>query len=402
MIVTPTLSFFSRVSRALCAMSAVLIALATLAARAAADDPVVAVAAGKLQGKALPAGKGFAFRGVPFEAPPVGALRWRQPQPVAAWTGVREAFHPGAPSAQVSAGWNAAAAAASSEDCLYLDVWTPALHTAKAKPVMVWLHGGANVAGAGGADPLYDGTSLISHGVVLVVIEYRLGIFGFFAHTALTKESPHHASGNYALLDQIAALRWVHDNISHFGGDPANVTVFGQSAGSMDTSALLTTPLARGLFERAICESGATLTTSTETLDQAEEAGVKTASQLKIAGDDALASLRALSTADLLKIGHPPARLNVDGYVFPKTPTSVYGHGEEIGVPLIIGSNAIEFPANGAPDQLKAMLVNTFGPRGPEALRLYALDQTPAKAFAEDPIYGDRIDQIGSDLFRGP
>jgi para-nitrobenzyl esterase len=267
---------------------------------------------------------------------------------------------------------------------------------------MVWIHGGANIAGAGGADPLYDGGSLISHDVVLVVIEYRLGIFGFFAHPALTKESPHHASGNYALLDQIAALRWVHDNIARFGGDPKNVTIFGQSAGSMDVSALLTTPLARGLFTRAICESGAALTTSTETLSQAEEKGVKTAAELKVSGDDALASLRGLTTAELLKVAHPPQQLNVDGYVFPQAPTRVYGRGEEIGVPLIIGSNAIEFPVSGGPEQLKATLENTFGPRGPQALRLYGLDTTPPKPFAEDPVYGDRNDQIGSDLFRCP
>jgi len=401
-LLIPSAPTFSSIARACLSATALIIVLGFAVAPAAADDPVVAVSGGKVQGKALPDQKGFAFRGVPFAAPPVGALRWREPQPVAAWAGVREAFHSGAPAAQLSAGWNADAAAASSEDCLYLDVWTPALHPKKPKAVMVWIHGGANVAGTGGADPLYNGTALIGHDVILVVIEYRLGIFGFLAHPELSAESPHHVSGNYALLDQISALHWVHDNIRQFGGDPANVTVFGQSAGSMDISALLTSPLARRFFARAICESGAALTPSAQTLSQAENAGVAFAAKLKISGDNALSSLRALSTSDLLKAGRPPAAINVDGYVFPQAPTAAYAHGQEIPVPFLIGSNAIEFPVSGTGEGLKAMLEKTFGSRAPEALRLYGLDTTPARAFAEDPVYGDRSDQIGSDLFRCP
>ncbi len=365
-----------------------------------AENPVTTTMGGEIRGQALSEKQGFVFKGIPFAAPPIGALRWREPQPVTPWSGVREALRSGPPAAQASAGWNADAAAASSEDCLYLDVWTPALQTAKPKAVMVWVHGGGNVAGAGGFDPLYDGTALIKHDIVLVVIEYRLGIFGFFAHPDLTKESPHHASGNYALLDQLAALRWVQNNIAHFGGDPKNVTLFGQSAGSMDVSALLASPLSRGLFQRAISESGPALTTVTQTLSQAEKDGLAIQAKLGTPPGNPLAFLRSVSTADLLKVSPPPARLNVDGYVFTGAPTAVYGRGQELSVPLIIGSNAIELPI-GAPLEREHNIVETmFGAFAPKALAFYGLDQNPPRDIGSDPIYGDRNDQIGSDFFR--
>src|SRR5450631_2512574 len=242
-------------------------------AAAAVPDPVVAVTGGQVRGRLLEGG-GAIFRGIPFAQPPVGALRWREPMPVQGWVGVREADKPGPPSAQPALGWNDDFAAAGSEDCLYLDVWTPRAEPGAGLPVMVWIHGGANVAGAGGFDPLYEGKSLIGHGVVLVVVEYRLGILGYFAHPELTQESPHHASGNYGIMDQAAALRWVRDNIVRFGGDPGNVTLFGQSAGSMDVLALMTSPLAKGLFHRAIAESGPSrYYPSAPTLPESERAG---------------------------------------------------------------------------------------------------------------------------------
>ena len=220
-------------------------ALLLLSPRSFADTgPVVHVTGGDIRGALLPGGAGAVFRGVPTAQPPVGPLRWREPMPVGPWPGVRDALKPGAPAVQTDMDWNRADAAAGSEDCLYLDVWTPGLSRTARLPVMVWLHGGGNVGGAGGFDPVYDGRPLISRGVVLVVVEYRLGVLGFLSHPELTSESPHHASGNYGFLDQIAALRWVRDNARQFGGDPGNVTLFGQSAGGTDVLSLMASPLA--------------------------------------------------------------------------------------------------------------------------------------------------------------
>ncbi len=195
-------------------------------------DPVRDVTGGAVRGRLLPDGAGAVFRGIPFAAPPAGPLRWREPQPVVPWTGVREADRPGPPPAQENFKWNVRLAEESSEDCLYLDVWTPSLDGKARLPVMVWIHGGANTALAGGREPVYEGHQLVRHGVVLVVIEYRLGIFGFFAHPELSRESPHGVSGNYALLDQIAAHLLVRWNIHRFVRNPATVNVSGTSRGT--------------------------------------------------------------------------------------------------------------------------------------------------------------------------
>ena len=349
----------------------------------------------------LPDGRGAVFRGIPFAQPPVGDLRWREPLPVETWAGIREADRSGPPAEQPALGWNDMFAAASSEDCLYLDVWTPTGTSPARNPVMVWIHGGANVAGAGGFDPLYDGTALIGHGVVLVVIEYRLGIFGFFAHPELGRESQHHASGNYATLDQIAALNWVHDNIAKFGGDPGNVTVFGQSAGSIDVIALMGSPLSGGLFQRAIGESGAINRMMVQTRDEAEKAGVSAAAKLGAPAQETLHFLRSLPPADLLKVGQGISSFSTDGWVFPSSPLSVWSSGKEHPVPLIIGSNTVEFPATGTPDGIRHAIRDVFGDLEPKALALYGLagNERPAAA---DPTYGDVADQWGSDLFRCP
>jgi para-nitrobenzyl esterase len=186
---------------------------------------VVAIRSGKLRGNL--AGSGCAvFKGIPFAQPPTGELRWREPFPVKPWAGIRDATAFGPPCVQ-----DGADGANSNQDCLYLNVWTPRWPVESPTAVMVWIHGGGNFACAS-SDPVYDGESLARHGVVLVSTNYRLGVFGFFAHPELRKESPHHVSGNYGLLDQILALRWVHENIARFGGDPDNVTIFGESAGS--------------------------------------------------------------------------------------------------------------------------------------------------------------------------
>jgi para-nitrobenzyl esterase len=375
-----------------------LLALGALGAlRAEAADPTVAVTGGLVTGRNLPDGSGMVFRGVPFAQPPTGSRRWREPMPVAPWAGVRDAGRSGPPAAQASFGWNAAAAAASSEDCLYLDVWTPDAGALTPMPVMVWFHGGGNVAGAGGFDALYDGGALIGHGVVLVDVEYRLGIFAFLAHPELSAESAHHACGNYGILDQVAALRWVRDNIARFGGDPNNVTIFGQSAGGTDVLALMATPLSRGLFQRAIAESGPLVAGMCQPLDQAEKVGQGAAGA---AGSD-LKSLRAMPAADLLQVqmAAPGLRpFTVDGWVFPQAPFDVWRGGREHAVPLIIGSNGIEFAFGASNDALKAAIAEFAGVRAPEALALYGL--SGAATPGPDPLYGNAADQWGSDQFR--
>ena len=214
----------------------------------AADGPVVAVTDGQVRGRALKDG-GAVFQGIPYAQPPLVDLRWRRPMPVTPWSGVRDALGFGGTCAQ-NPMWGMPKVV--NEDCLYINVWTPALPPAPLRPVMVWIHGGANIAGSGNE----NGERLMRHGVVLVAFNYRLAVFGFFAHQALAVEMPDHSAGNYGLMDQIAALKWVQQNIKQFGGDATNVTIFGESAGAIDSNLLMTSPLAKGLFKRIICESG--------------------------------------------------------------------------------------------------------------------------------------------------
>ena len=254
----------------------------------------VPVRSGKLAGDSLSGGGGV-FKGIPYAAAPTGTRRWQSPQPVGAWQGARNATTYAAACEQPSQGWNDSLLASMSEDCLYLNVWTPAIHPKKHLPVMVWIHGGAFVGGAG-TDPMFAGDELVKKGVVLVTLNYRLGIFGFYAHPDLTRDSIHHSSGNFALEDQLAALQWVHDNVAAFGGDNENITVFGQSAGGMSVLTLLASPLSRGQFQRAIVESGAILGgPPMKRLKDAEMAGSE------FAGTDSLQSLRDLPAAELLK-----------------------------------------------------------------------------------------------------
>jgi para-nitrobenzyl esterase len=360
---------------------------------------VVEVTGGSIRGRLLPDSGGCVFKGIPFAQPPVGILRWREPMAVVPWTGMREADHSGPPAEQPASGWNDKAAAAGSEDCLYLDLWTPNLRSDGHMPVMVWIHGGGNVAGAGGFDPLYDGRALIRHGVILVVVEYRLGIFGFFSHPELTQESPHRASGNYGILDQIAALRWVRDNVAKFGGDPGNVTIFGQSAGGLDVLALMASPLSKGLFHRAISESGPLGPRSTQSLAEAQTAGAHVAEGLTGPGTKDLKYLRSLPPADLVGHGQGLRPFTTDGWVFPSSAFDVWQAHREHAVPLIVGSNAVEFPAGGSPDEIKTSIGEFFGSLAPRALSLYGFAGA-AGSFVPDPLYGNGADQWGSDLFR--
>lgn len=393
---------------------ALLSSATALPASKADDDPVVSVPGGAIRGRSLTASGGAVFKGIPFAQPPTGDLRWREPMPVKAWTGVRDAGVYGAPCAQIAAGWNDHAAAISSEDCLYLNVWTPEWRAKSRKAVMFWIHGGANMGGSalgsGGIEPAFDGEKLARHGVVVVTINYRLGVFGFIAHPELTAESPHHASGNYALLDQIAALRWVRDNIARFGGDPAKVTIFGQSAGGLNVGLLMASPLAKGLFQRAIEESGTVIIggSPTRTLSQAEEAGVRFAGKLHSPATGAIRYMRTLSTVGVLKASPPyagggPDRLepDVDGYVLTRAPAAVFQASEEASVPLITGSNGREMMIQGGPEAAKKAVAQFYGDRASQALQLYGL--AGGGEASEYPPYGDAGAQFRTDMvFRCP
>src|SRR5215471_21619322 len=288
------------------------------------------------------------FKGIPFAQPPVGDLRWREPEPLKNWKRVRKADEFGPRCMQrTSPGadyWFRSNGM--SEDCLYLNVWTPAKSNQEKLPVLVYIFGGGFQNGDG-SEPRYDGENMAKHGMVAVSINYRTNIFGFFVHPELTKESPHHAAGNYGLLDQVAALRWVQKNIAAFGGDPRRVTVAGESAGSISVSALMASPLSKGLMAGAIGESGAmTSSLPPQPLADAEQNGVKFAAA---AGADNLAALRAMSAEQIQEATTKAQgiRFNtaLDGYFLGKTVTAIFEAGEQAKIPLLAGSNTQEQPA---------------------------------------------------------
>ena len=330
--------------------------------------PTVQIESGALRG--LYAGSTAVFKGIPYAQPPVGKLRWQEPQPVEAWKGIRDASHAGsacvqdpagltpflAPMAKAYGSTYSALPVRSSEDCLYLNVWTPGWPPQHGLPVMVWLHGGSNVVGSG-AQSTYDGASLVSHGVILVTINYRLGVLGFFSHPELTAESSHHSSGKYGLLDQLAALGWVQRNIAQFGGDPNNVTLFGESAGAIDAGVLMASPLSAGLFRRVISESGPMIGAGKgTTLAQAEAFG-------KAVGEAApgdphasgLARLRQMPATEVVKLAAQvmKTRSNVvdtaspgaDGWVNPIPAQEAFVKGSIQKVDLLVGLNARELSA---------------------------------------------------------
>jgi para-nitrobenzyl esterase len=304
------------------------------------------------------------FKGIPFAAAPVGPLRWRPPQRVKHWAGVRSAVSYGPDCMQVPFPGDAAPLGVTpEEDCLYLNVWRPAHATSSKLPVMVWLYGGGFVNG-GSSPPEYDGSAFARDGIVLVSFNYRLGNFGFFAHPALTAEQPRGPLGNYAFMDQIAALKWVRRNIAAFGGNPANVTIFGESAGGMSVHVLLTSPLARGLYQKAIIESGGGrpglfgLRPVSGTPDSAESVGLALARRFGIegTGPEALMQLRAIP-ASLLVSGLNMATMSrdrtyvggpiLDGKLYLGAPTQLYAAGKGARVPVMIGGNSMDIGPDG-------------------------------------------------------
>ena len=323
------------------------------------------------------------FRGIPYASPPLRDLRWKPPQPLAPWTGVLRADRFQYQCMQACQfGDMMFRSAGQSEDCLYLNVWTPPAASANAAlPVLFYIYGGGWVAGDG-SEPRYDGESMAKRGIVVVTLSHRLGIFGWFSHPELTKESEADASGNYGMMDQASALRWVHDNIAAFGGDPQMVTIAGESAGSFAVSAQMASPMSRGLFARAIGESGAHFGTALQLRPRAatEKDGLAFGEAV---GATTLAALRALSATELLdasgRAGLPRFEPNIDGAFFLKPPAEIYAVGEQAKVPLLAGRNSEEMtghallPEDPTPEKARAVLVQQFGDQAAEAEKFYPL-----------------------------
>ncbi len=319
--------------------------LLVLALRGTAQWDRVQVDGGVVSGRADAAGNLHIFKGIPFAAPPVGELRWKEPQPVVPWQGVRlcDSFGPSPMQGKPVpfSMWSQEfliPASPISEDCLYLNVWTGAKTPAERRPVLVWIYGGGFLSGGAGV-PIYDGAATARKGVVFVSINYRVGIFGFFAHPDLSLESGHHGSGNYGLMDQIAALKWVRQNIAAFGGDPGNVTIAGQSAGSVSVNYLVASPLAKGLFNKAIGESGASFSNDNTSLLTAENAGQQLMQHMNIAS---LKDLRAISAEELMKKAQGSWRPIVDGYVLPDAVFAIFRSHKENVAGLLTGWTADE------------------------------------------------------------
>ena len=380
---------------------ALCMVVATISACAADSGPIVTVTGGQVLGAPLDKG-GAVFKGIPYAQPPVGDLRWREPITVTPWTGVREATEFGPVCPQITSPTMPGATQISREDCLHLNVWTPEWPSSSRKPVMVWINGGGNFGG-GTLQEVIDGESLTRRGVVLVSLNYRLGSFGFFAHPALTRESPHHASGNQGLLDQIAALEWVRDNVARFGGDAGNVTVFGNSAGSIDASVLMTSPLSRGLFRRVIAQSGSVTTvTGALTLQQAEKRGEQLAGGWQMSSAASAKDLRAVSAANILKADpdySPPETsfrgpsifqnlgIVVDGYVVQRQPVEVFASGNEHHVALLHGNTSRDNIV--VPRDLKRSIEEEYGPLAQQGQEMYV--------GGVDPLYASPAEQWASD-----
>jgi para-nitrobenzyl esterase len=394
-----------------CSLATVVAALATIFLTGARAAEPLQIEGGQIADAAPDASGIRVFKGIPYAAPPVGQLRWKPPQPVQPWSGIRSIAEWGPRCVQSNRlGDFDPLNKRMDEDCLYLNVWTPARSPNQSQllPVMVWIHGGSNLNGAG-SQPEFDGSHLARKGVVVVTINYRLDVFGFLAHPELTKESGTNSSGNYGLLDQIAALRWVRRNIRTFGGDPNQVTLFGESAGAFDVSLLMASPLTKGLFTRVIGESGGALTTiaafGPKPLQIGEQDGVKF---VRAMGVNSIVELRAKSAQEILEavIKNPITYAFgvVDGYVVPEHPVLIYAQGKHNDVPLLVGWNAdegslfaarVKLPPD-APlyaDRIRAQ----FKDQADTALKLYPPGSTPQQeAESLTALLGDQIIAYGS------
>jgi para-nitrobenzyl esterase len=379
------------VKQTLCTL--VLVCCALLPLRAQAQSAAVTVDGGRLEGT-IDGGLAI-FKGIPFAAPPVGDLRWRAPQPGTPWSGVRKAdtFAPACMQAM-----GAPPPGGVSEDCLYLNVWSPAKTAGEKLPVLVWIYGGG-FAGGATSYPVHDGARLATRGVILVSISYRVGQLGFFAHPELSVESPSHTSGNYGLLDMVAGLQWISRNIAAFGGDPKRVTIFGESAGGIAVSMLCASPVAKGLFQGAISQSGGSFGPSSTNpqpgenmrlLSVAETSGVAFA---KSAGADSIAALRALSPEKLFEATRGQRGMAwpiVDGYVIPDDQYRLYSAGRFNDTPILVGYNSDEglsFTRIKKAEEYVAGVRERYGPFADRLIAAY-------------PPAGDAVTKTARDLAR--
>lgn len=359
------------------AMAAMMFAIVSLSAVRAQSDPAVRVSGGMIRGLFTDGG-GAAFKGIPYAEAPVGHLRWREPTKARAWIGTRDAIQFGAICPQNPSATIPNAVEIAKEDCLFLNVWIPAWPITGNRPVLLWIPGGGNING-GTSEARHDGSLLARRGIVVVTINYRLGSFGFFSHPALTAESPHRTSGNQGLLDQVAALDWVRANISRFGGDPNAITIGGVSAGGIDTTALMSSPLTKGKFRAAIMQSGPARSALGDPLrrEEAERRGSAHTASWNAAADASLQALRAIPMETILK-SQPPRpvphlNLSVDGYALPAPPADVFASGRQHPVPAIMGSNVRDFvPGAPPPTGLDRLIDDYYGTLAARAKPLYA------------------------------
>ena len=343
----------------------------------------------------------FIFKGIPFAKPPVGELRWKPPRPVRQWEGVKKTtkFGPRCMQRPIF-GDMVFRSDGVSEDCLYLNVWTPTHRQGENLPVLVYFYGGGFMAGDG-SEPRYDGENMArTKGIVTVTVNYRLSVFGFMAHPGLTEESPNTASGNYGLLDQAAALQWVYDNIAAFGGDPERITIAGESAGSASVSAQMASPLSRDLIAGAVGESGSVLGALSATpLKEAENTGIKFQ---EFVGVGSLNELRKMSADSLLaatgRQGSPGFSPTVDGYFFPKKPVEIYRSGQQADVPLLAGWNSQEmthqFLFQGkepTPENYKQIVGNLYGDNAEKIMELYPGNSKEQVVRSATDLAGDRF-----------
>jgi para-nitrobenzyl esterase len=372
---------------------------------AQASTDLVMTTAGPVEG-AGPADGIRSFKGIPFAAAPVGPLRWHAPQPVKKWTEPRQttAFGNQCMQRRMFADM-VFRASGMSEDCLYLNIWTPATRASARLPVLVYFYGGGFLAGDG-SEPRYDGAALARRGLVTLTVNYRLNVFGFLAHPELTKASPRHASGNYGLLDQVAALEWVRDNIAAFGGDPRRVTIAGESAGSMSVSALMASPLSKGLIAGAIGESGAIIppTSTPMPLADAERAGEAFVQSI---ADVEFADIQAMPADKLLEATSRPGNrfpIVVDGYLLPKPLAEIFAGGQQAQVPLLAGWNSQESGAGSVlgrgnaptPENYTRAVREIFKDRADEALQHYPGKTNEEAQQSATDLAGDRFIGFGT------
>ncbi len=403
-----------------CLIISFLLALGAPADVAAQRPEPVRIETGLLSGVHADRSDVIVFKGIPYAAPPVGELRWRAPQPAEAWSGVRSAdtFAPTCmqdppPPGSFYQLEFFEEIEPMSEDCLYLNVWTAAATPSERRPVMMWIHGGAFRQGSGSM-PSFDGTSLAEKGVVLVTINYRLGAFGLLAHPDLTAETPHRASGNYGLMDQVAALRWIRRNISAFGGDPSNVTIVGQSAGAASVNQIMASPPADGLFHKAVLQSGTVFAFGrSPSLKEAEQTGVKLADALGVGSADELRDVPADTIhARGRNVGFSP---NVDGYFLTDDVEDVFREGRQSPVPVLVGSTADEgtpmFGPGFTAARHREMAVKNYGEEAERYLSLYPAESDDEAGPAFGNAFRDRLawgahtlarlhsDRTGADAF---